>query len=105
MRRGEIWFAELDQPIGTRPVLLLTRNSVIDGRTSLTVAPITRTIRDIRSHVLLEEKDGLRVKCAVNLDDIATIPRSLLTNRITMLSAEKMQEVNDAIIFALDLRV
>jgi mRNA-degrading endonuclease toxin of MazEF toxin-antitoxin module len=44
-------------------------------------------------------------RCAVNLDDILTIPKSRLTGRITMLSPEKMTEVTKAIVFALDLRI
>ncbi|MDP2918938.1 MAG: type II toxin-antitoxin system PemK/MazF family toxin, partial [Dehalococcoidia bacterium] len=74
MRRGEIWRAELDPPIGRRPVLLLSRNSAYEVRTSITIAPVTRTVREIPSYVKLDRKDGMPVKCAVNLDDIATIP-------------------------------
>jgi mRNA-degrading endonuclease toxin of MazEF toxin-antitoxin module len=39
----------------------------------------------------------------VNLDDITTLPKLLIKQRITVLSAEKMQQINDAIRFALDL--
>jgi mRNA-degrading endonuclease toxin of MazEF toxin-antitoxin module len=55
--------------------------------------------------VPLGQEDGLPAKCVVNLDDILTIPRSRLVERITTLSVEKMTEVAKAIIFALDLRV
>jgi mRNA-degrading endonuclease toxin of MazEF toxin-antitoxin module len=55
--------------------------------------------------VPLDREDGMRAKCVVNLDDILTIPKSRLTERITTLSLEKMTAVGKAIIFALDLRV
>ena len=104
MRRGEVWWAELPPPIGRRPLLLLSRDAAYSVRTSVTVAVITRTIRHIPVEVPLGQEDGLPAKCVVNLDDILTIPRSRLTERITTLSTEKMTEVAKAIIFALDLR-
>ena len=42
-------------------------------------------------------------RCVVNLDDITTLPKLLVKQRMTVLSAEKMQQINDAIRFALDL--
>jgi len=105
MRRGEVRWAELPSPIGRRPVLLLSRDAAYRVRTSVTVAMVTRTIRNIPSEVLLEHEDGLPVKCVVNLDDILTIPKSRLTERITQLSPDKMTAVAKAIAFALDLRV
>ena len=105
MRRGEVWWAELPQPIGRRPVLLLSRDTAYRVRTSVTVAVITRTIRNIPTEVSLDQEDGMPVKCVVNLDDILTIPKSRLTERITALSPEKMSAVAKAVVFALDLKV
>jgi mRNA-degrading endonuclease toxin of MazEF toxin-antitoxin module len=53
--------------------------------------------------VPLGEEDGMPAKCVANLDNILTIPKSRLTERITQLSPEKMADVAKAIIFALDL--
>jgi mRNA interferase MazF len=103
LRRGEVWWSELPPPAGRRPVLLLSRNSAYSVRTSVTVAAVTRTIRDIPVEVLLGLEDGMPVKCVVNLDEILTIPKTRLTERITALSPEKMSAVAKAIIFALDL--
>ena len=105
MRRGEVWWAELPSPVGRRPVLLLSRDAAYGVRTSATVAVIIRTIRSIPVEVLLGQEDGMPSKCVVNLDDILTLPKSRLTERITALSTEKITEVVKAIIFALDLRV
>ena len=105
MRHGEVWWAELPPPIGRRPVLLLSRDAAYSVRTSVTVAIITRTIRNIPVEVLLEQEDGLPTECVVNLDDILTIPKSRLTERITILSPEKITAVAKAITFALDLRI
>ena len=104
MQRGEVWWAELEPPSGRRPVLLLTRNSAYRLRTSVTIATITRTIRSIAVEVPLGPEDGMPSKCVVNLDDINTISKSMLTERVTMLSLEKLAAVTKAIVFALDLR-
>jgi len=105
MRRGEICWAELSPPIGRRPVLLLSRDTAYRVRTSVTIAIVTRTIRNIPVEVPLGLEDGMPTLCAVNLDNILTIPKSKLTERITTLSADKLTAVTKAIIFALDLRV
>ena len=104
MKRGEVWWALLPQPIGRRPVVLLSRNSAYAVRASLTVAPITRTIYDIPVEVRLGPEDGMPRDCVVNLDGILTIPKKSLASHLTTLSPEKMALVDTAIRFALDLR-
>jgi mRNA interferase MazF len=86
-------------------VLLLSREVAYKVRSSITAAVITRTIRSIPVEVLLGKEDGMPAKCAVNLDEIITIPKSLLVERIASLSSEKMAAVARAILFALDLRL
>jgi len=105
MRRGEVWWADLPQPRGRRPVLILTRDQAIQVRNAITVAEITRTIRGIPAEVRLDTDDGMPTVCAVNLDVINTVPKALITEeRITVLSAEKMAQVEAAIRFALGMR-
>jgi mRNA interferase MazF len=86
-----------------RPVLILTRDSAIGFLTALTVAPITTTVRDIPSEVFLSTEDGLKGDCAANMDNIQTVPKRRLGPAIALLSAERMEEVNRAISFALGL--
>ena len=105
VQRGEVWWADLEPPSGRRPVLLLTRDIAYRLRTSVTIATITRTIRGIAVEVPLGPEDGMPQRCVVNLDDINTIPKSMLITRIAALSADKIADVNGAIIFALDLRL
>ena len=103
MHRGEVWWAKLPHPVGRRPVLLLSRDAAYQVRTSITVGIITRIIRRIPAEVPLDIEDGMPEKCVVNLDDIMTIPKSLLSERITTLSGNKMTLVAKAISFALGL--
>ena len=103
MRRGEVWWAHLPLPTGRRPVVLVSRDSAYRARTSVTIAPVTRTVRNIPVEVPLDQRDGLPAPCVVNVDDLTTIAKSFLKQRIATLSAERMHQIEDAIRFALDL--
>lgn len=105
MRRGEVWWAELPPPAGRRPVVLLSRDAAYRLRASVTVGVVTRTIRSIPVEVPLGPEDGMPQECVINLDDILTIPKARLIERITTLSPQKMTAVAKAVIFALDLKV
>jgi mRNA interferase MazF len=85
-------------------VVLLSRDAAYRVRTSITVGIVTRTARAIPVEVPLGPEDGMPQHCVVNLDDILTIPKTRLTERITILSPQKMTAVARAIIFALDLK-
>jgi len=103
VKRGEVWWAELPRPVGRRPVVLLSRDTAYQVRTSITVAPVTRTIRGIPVEVPLGREDGLPAPCVVNLDDLTTIPKAWLQQRVSVLSAARLAEIDAAIRFALDL--
>ena len=103
MRRGEVWWAKQPEPIGRRPVVLLSRDEAYRVRNAVTVAQITTTIRNIPVEVFLSEKDGLPKKCVVNLDAITTIRKARLLERICSLKTEKIAQVDKAIKFALSL--
>jgi mRNA interferase MazF len=100
-----VWWAELPPPIGIRPVVLLSRDVAYRVRTSVTVGIVTRIARNIPVEVRLGPEDRMPQQCVVNLDNILTIPKSRLTERITALSPEKMADVDKAVVFALDLKV
>ena len=104
MTRGEIWWADLPAPVGRRPLVLVSRAAAYAVRASVTVAPVTRTIRGIPTAVVLERRDGVASRCAINADDLTTIPTSLLSRRLTALSPARVSELAAAIRFALDLR-
>lgn len=103
MQRGEVWWATFPPPVGTRPVLLLSRDQVYRVRRSATVVLITTSIRRIPVEVALGTEDGMSRECVVNCDELHTIALSRLTNRVTILNREKMLAVARAARFALDL--
>ena len=103
MKRGEIWWAHLPPPVGTRPVLLLSRDEAIAVRESVTVAPATTKKRNLKTEVFVSIREGMPKDCVVNLDSIGTVEKTTLSQRVCELSAEKMDQVHRAIQFALDL--
>ncbi len=103
MRRGDVWWADLPPPTGHRPVVLISRDEAYSYRELVTVAPVTRRIRGIRSEVPLGPEDGLPRRCAVNLDSMTTVPIDALQRYIASLRSEKLEAVDSAIHFALGL--
>ncbi len=103
MKRGEIRWYKFKPPDKKRPVLLLTRDSILDYLGEVTIAPVTSTIRDIPSEVIITRDDGMSRECAINCDHIQTVAKAKIGQRITTLSAEKLAEVHIAIAFALNL--
>jgi mRNA interferase MazF len=70
----------------------------------VTVAPVTTTVRDIPSEVLLGRADGVAGECAVNCDHLQTVSKGRIGPRIAALSELRMKEVADAVSFSLALR-
>lgn len=103
MKKGDVWWADLGGSVGRRPVLLLSRDSAYAIRALVTVAPISRRIRGIPVEVQLGANDGLPHDCAANLDSLTTIAKDQLQRQITSLRINKIEAVNEAIRFALDL--
>ena len=83
--------------------MLLSRDAAYRVRAAITVAPITRTIRNIPVEVALDRSDGMPRPLRGHSRHITTLPKVLINQRITVLSAEKIHQIDDAIRFALDL--
>jgi mRNA interferase MazF len=103
MKHGDIRWYRFTRPDKKRPVLILTRGSVLAYLGEVTVAPITSTIRDIPSEVFLSKADGLPRDCAVNCDHLQTVQKNKIGGLITSLPPEKMMDVGRAVCFALDI--
>ncbi|TET15093.1 MAG: type II toxin-antitoxin system PemK/MazF family toxin [Actinobacteria bacterium] len=105
MKRGEVRWYKFTKPDKKRPVVILTRNSIIEFLGEVTVAPITSVIRNIPSEVFLSINDGMPKNCAINLDHIQTVSKSKIGSLIATLSSEKMSELRSAILFALGFKM
>ncbi len=98
---GEVWEAALDK---VRPVVIVSRDDVAGRRGSATVAAITSTVRGLPTEVLLDHRDGFPKPCAINCDELTSIRKARLDRRIGRLSDMKIDSLDDALRFALQLR-
>ena len=103
MKRGDVRWYQFKAPDKRRPVVILTRNAILEYLGEVTVAPVTTTIRDIPSEVFLSREDGMLRDCVINFDHIQTVSKKKIGSLITALSEKKMREVSEAITFAIDL--
>jgi mRNA interferase MazF len=95
-----IHLAHLDK---ARPVLVLTRELVILQRTQVTVVPVTSPARGLSVEVAVGQANGLGHDSVVNCDNIVTIPKATLGERIGYLLAAQEDELTAAIHAAFDL--
>jgi mRNA interferase MazF len=101
VHRGEVRWYRFEQPDKRRPVLVLTRESALAYLGEATIAPVTRTIRNIPTEVILTPADGMPSECAVNLDHIQTVNQRKLGSLIATLDDTRMKSVRRALLFAL----
>jgi mRNA interferase MazF len=95
-----IHVARLDK---ARPVLVLTRELVRPHLTTVTVAPITTTIRGLSTEVPVDAANGLAGPSVISCDNITTIPTDALGEHIGVLLDHQEQTLSDAISAAFDL--
>lgn len=99
--RGDVRLYRFPPPDKQRPVVVLTRESAIRYLSTVTVAPITSTVRGVPSEVLLDEEDGMKGRCAVNLHNAVTVSQQRLGRRVARLTAQRMGEVCASLRFTL----
>lgn len=89
MRRGEVWWHEPpdEKP---RPVLVLTRDDVIDRTLDVVAMPASRTAHDWLTEVELGPDEGMPTTCYLIAENVLSAEKIYLTQRITELSAAKM---------------
>src|SRR5262249_10263998 len=100
VKRGEIWWARLPSPAGRRPVALVSRESAYVVRTSVTVVEVSTKVRGIPSEVRLGRRDGMPRSCVANADNIVTIPKAWLQERIAALHPDKVKALDAALRFS-----
>jgi mRNA interferase MazF len=99
--RGDVRLYRFAPPDKERPVVILTRESAVAYLSTVTVAPITSTIRGVPSEVILDEADGMKKPCAVNLHNMVTLSQQRLGRRIARLSNTRLAEICAAARFSI----
>ena len=97
----ELWWADMPQPVGRRPVLLLSRDAAYEYLDRFIVVEVTSTIRDIPVEVSLGREEGLGRRSVANFDNVHVVPRKRLVSRIGSLRPARIVEVKRALGYAL----
>ena len=92
---------EFRRPDKIRPVVVLTRNEVVESMHSVMVAPVTSTIRGLLSEVSVGTAEGLKQDSVVNLDHVSSVERSKLARYVGSLGERKLEVVCRALRFAM----
>jgi mRNA interferase MazF len=100
VKRGEIRWYTFALPDKRRPILILTRNEVIDYLNEIIVVPITRTIRGLATEVVLTPDDGMPVVSALNFDHIALAQRQRIGAILCSFPQERWSEARSALMIA-----
>jgi mRNA interferase MazF len=100
MRHGEIRWYVFRPPDKKRPVLILTRTSALGFLNEVTVAPLTSTVRNIPTEVIVGPDDGVPAVSAINLDHVQTVPKAKIGKLIAALPERRRYEVRRALLFA-----
>ena len=101
LARGDTRLYRFSPPDKERPVVVLTRDTAVGYLSPVIVAPVTSTVRSVPSEVLLDEADGMKGRCVVNLHSIATVSQRHLGRRVAQLGPSRMSQVCSALRFAL----
>jgi mRNA interferase MazF len=101
LERGDVRLLRLPNPDKERPVLVGTRSSSLEFLGTVTVLPITSTIRGARSEVRLDVGDGMKGPCVANAHNIVTVQKDRVGRRVARLTETRMREVGIAVAFAL----
>lgn len=91
MNRGQVWLAEVGGK--RRPVLVLTRDAVLDVRELVTVAEITTSERGLSVEVPVDADVTLDQPSVINCDGLQTVPQRFLTTNVGQVSSDTMEAV------------
>ena len=99
--RGEVWWGELEA-VGRRPFLVMTRSAAIPVLHTVLAAPVTRTVRNIPTELVLGPDDGMPTECAASFDNLRVVPKANLVDRLCTLDPIRLAEACRALRTAVD---
>jgi mRNA interferase MazF len=100
LSRGQIWLLDFPRPDKRRPVLVLSRPSLISVLHTVTVAAVTSTLRGAPTEVEVGTPEGLKKASCVNLCNVFTVEKQRLRTFVGTVGNEKMREVCRALLVA-----
>ena len=103
MNRGDVWMIDLGGPIGIRPVLILTRQNIINYLNKVTVAEITTRAKGYPTEIFIDQKGSLPKPSFVQADKLHTVPKRRLKRHIGTLDSNTMLEIAQKVVLSLEL--
>jgi len=103
MNRGEVWLIDLGGRVGTRPVLILTRQNVLQYLDKIIVAEITPQGKGYPTEIFINQKANLPKPSFVQADNLHTVSKNRLIKFLGALNPETMLEVSQKVVLALEL--
>jgi mRNA interferase MazF len=100
VKQYELWWAQLPEPVGTRPVLLLSRSGAYQYLSRVLAVEVTTKIRTIPQELCLGRREGMPRSCVANFDNLRAVPVSMLVERIGGLSAARIARAKHALGYA-----
>ncbi|MGH2879733.1 MAG: type II toxin-antitoxin system PemK/MazF family toxin [Solirubrobacteraceae bacterium] len=97
--RGDVWWYE-PPDAKRRPAVVMTRTEAIQSLNELFLVLATTSIRGLATEVELGPEDGMPRSCVLNADHATAADKIFLTERITQLGSERMNEVCRALALA-----
>lgn len=94
--QGEIWLMETPNQ-KQRPVLVVSRDDVIMVLNNIVIAPVTSTIRDIPTCIPVGPEEGIDHDSTATFDNLAAVPKSVLTRRLGALGVGGRQRICQAL--------
>lgn len=90
--QAELWLMETPNQ-KRRPVLVVSRDEVIPVVNNVVVAPVTSTIRGIPTCVPVGPDEGVDHESVASFDNLAAVPKSVLTTRLGALGTGGRQQI------------
>jgi len=103
MNRGDVWLIDIGRRIGRRPVVVLTRQNVLQYVNKVTVAEITTKGKGFPTEIDIDQKANLPKSSFIQADNVHTVPKQRLDKYVGTLDPETMREVSKKVILALEL--
>lgn len=103
MNRGDIWTIDLGGRIGPRPVVVLTRQNVLEYLNKVTVAEITTKGKGYPTEIDINQKANLPKPSFVQADNVHTVPKHRLEKYVGTLDPETMLQISRKLVLALEL--
>ena len=106
MRRGELY--RVHKPAGDpkefRVFVIVSRQALIDSRFSTVIcAPVFSHGEGLATQVAIGPEEGLKHRSWIMCDNLVSIRKTELTDFLSSLSREKLEELNRALRMALEM--